>query len=172
MKKNILYILPAIALFASCGGGATIDNAALDAKVAAQVKSTTDQLKTNCDALVATTSQMRADSIMAVKNAKANMPVAVPAPKTSPAAAPAKPTAKVPVKAPVKVVKKVEVKKPETVGNGKPKMGQTTDSKGKAVIGNGKPKMGEVKKVKVKTADGKEKEVESVGNGKPKMGDK
>jgi hypothetical protein len=115
MKKNLLYILPAIALFASCGGGATIDNAALDAKVAAQVKSTTDQLKTNCDALVATTSQMRADSIMAVKNAKANMPVAVPAPKTSPAAAPAKPTAKVPVKAPVKttvkVVKKVEVVK-------------------------------------------------------------
>ena len=72
MKKKLILMIPAMALLASCGGDATVDNTALDAKVNALLDKTKSDLKTNCDAMVIQTAQMRADSLSAVKNAKAN----------------------------------------------------------------------------------------------------
>jgi hypothetical protein len=171
MKKNLLYILPAVALFASCGGGATVDNAALDAKVNALVKNSTEQLKTNCDALVSTTSQMRADSILAVKNAKANMPVAVakPASPVTPAAkAPAavtKTPVKTVVKAPVKVTEETKVKDRFSKD---PKKAKTEEAKVKNRFGNNTdPKAAkkqvaeEAKKVEKRFVEPTEKEIKA-----------
>jgi hypothetical protein len=77
MKKKLILMIPAMALLASCGGDATVDNTALDAKVNALLDKTKSDLKTNCDAMVIQTAQMRADSLSAVKNAKANAEVPV-----------------------------------------------------------------------------------------------
>jgi hypothetical protein len=69
MNKLAIYILPAVALLASCGGAPTVDQAALDAKVNAKIKMSQEQQKTSCDAMVIQTAQMRADSIKTARTA-------------------------------------------------------------------------------------------------------
>ena len=58
------------------------------------------------------------------------------------------------------------VKKPETIGSGKPKLGGNTSS---TTVGQGKPKLGETTPP---GKDGKEADKSTIGQGKPKLGGK
>jgi hypothetical protein len=133
MKKTNLLYATLVTLLASCGGATGPNPTEIEAKVNAKVLSTTEQLKTDCDARVIGAAQMKADSIMASKNAKVavtNTVVAVPVSKTpatpktavttvkTPVKTPVKPIVKTPVKAPVKVVKTpADIKKDKMNGN-------------------------------------------------------
>jgi hypothetical protein len=100
MKKIIFAILPAVALFASCANdGGAPSQAELDAKVKARVDAAIDQAKTDCDARIIQSSQLRADSIIGARNAPKPQPAVVPvekpaAPAKAAAPAPAKPASK------------------------------------------------------------------------------
>ncbi|MEZ5046177.1 MAG: hypothetical protein R2831_04225 [Chitinophagaceae bacterium] len=123
--------------------------AELDAQVEAKVQSVKDQLKADCDARLLQAAQAKADSIAAKTARKA-----APAPVAAPKAVPQKPKATPPPKA------TPAPPKPQTIGNGKPKMG----SQSSTTVGSGKPKMGATKDASGKVDDTK------IGNGKPKMG--
>jgi len=155
--KTIKYIItPALAafIFTACNNEVKgPSQAEIDTQVEAKVKAATDQLKADCDSRIMQAAQMKADSILA--NSAANK-VEVTAPVAQPVA---------PKQVTNTTTPKVTtpVKKTETVGNGKPKMGASSSNSSNEV-GDGKPKMGN-EDAKGKIDDKK------VGNGKPKMGE-
>jgi hypothetical protein len=155
--KNLKYIIvPALAafMFTACKNevkGPT--QAEIDTQVELKVKAATDQLKADCDSRIMQAAQLKADSILA-KTASQQVEVSVPV---------AKPVAPKPITNTTTPKVTTSVKKTETVGNGKPKMGTNSSTSSKEV-GDGKPKMGN-EDAKGKTDDKK------VGNGKPKMGE-
>lgn len=154
--KSIKYIIvPALAafLFTACNNEVKgPSQAEIDTQVEAKVKAATDQLKADCDSRIMQAAQLKADSILAkteTKKVEASVPVAKP---VAPAPKPTTPKVTTP-----------PIKKTETVGNGKPKMGTSSSTSSKEV-GDGKPKMGN-EEAKGKTDDKK------IGSGKPKMGE-
>ena len=155
--KNLKYIIvPALAafMFTACNNevkGPT--QAEIDTQVELKVKAATDQLKADCDSRIMQAAQLKADSILA-KTASQQVEASAPV---------AKPVAPKPVTNTTTPKVTTSVKKTETVGNGKPKMGTNSSTSSKEV-GDGKPKMGN-EDAKGKTDDKK------VGNGKPKMGE-
>ncbi len=112
------------------------DNVLVQEQVTAKVTELTDAATAACDAAVLTEAQAE---VTRLAEEAAKTPGKKPVVKAKP-----KP-----------VVKKEEPKKPETVGNGKPKIGGDKDPN---TVGDGKPKMGGDQKPN------------TVGSGKPKMG--
>lgn len=142
-KQSLLLITGGILAFASCSPDTSGNAEEMQAKVDSIVNARVDQIRLELqeknDEYIMEMAIYRADSIMAIKTGKkvvAKKPKA-PVVETTGSASTTNP---------------VEEKK-ETVGNGKPKMGNNDPN----TIGNGKPKMGN-------------NNSNEVGNGKPKMG--
>lgn len=144
-KQSLLLITGGILAFASCNpdtsGNAEEMQAKVDSIVNARVEQIRMELQEKNDEYIMEMAIYRADSIMAIKTGKK---VVAKKPKT-----PVVETA-----GSTSTTNPVEEKK-ETIGNGKPKMGNSDPN----TIGNGKPKMGN-------------NSSDEVGNGKPKMGNK
>jgi hypothetical protein len=164
--KNYIILFSGLALLASCGGGAPTAPAAdvLEAKVNAKVQQTVDQLKTDCDARVIQTAQMRADSLIAVRGAAAAAKAAVKpveAKSTTVIVKDPKATVKAPVKAPVKPTVKAPAKPLTPAEMKKNKMEGKVVDKVKAATEDKKNKMqGKQTTEQVKTLEAKKDKME------------
>lgn len=146
-NKNILLVGAAIVSLAACKQEAKAPTEAeIDKLVNEKVEKAKQDMQTSCDEMIMAMANAKADSILGVALNKPATRTVVAKPKK------VTPTKKTPV---------VKEKEPETVGNGKPKMG---GSKAAGTVGNGKPKMGAA------SESGSTKK--TIGGGKPKMGGK
>lgn len=137
MKKLSFFLATgALLALASCQPEAdsSMTDAQIDSMVNARVEEIRMQMMAQNDSLINAMAQTRADSIIAAMKGGNS----VVTKKTTTTTTTVKPTPK-----------------PETIGNGKPKIGTPTDPN---TVGNGKPKIGD------KPQEG------TVGNGKPKIG--
>lgn len=144
MKKYaLLLIAGSLVGLASCGNDTnTMTQAQIDSTANAKVDSLEAAMRMQNDSLINAMALMKADSA-----AKADSLAHIAAYNAGKAAG-SKTNTK-------KTTTTTTTKKPETIGNGKPKMGGSQDPN---TIGNGKPKMGG------------SQEPNTIGNGKPKMG--
>jgi len=147
-KQSILLITGGILALASCNPDTSGNEEAMQAKVDSIVNARVEQIRMELEAkndeYIMEMAIYRADSIMAAMSGKKTV-------AKKPAKAPAAGTVSGTVEVADKPVEK------ETVGNGKPKMGGSSDPN---TVGSGKPKMGG------------NTNSDEVGSGKPKMGNK
>ncbi|MBS1643782.1 MAG: hypothetical protein JST36_01980 [Bacteroidetes bacterium] len=145
-KYAILFAAGALVSLSACSDNSnnTPTQAQIDSAANAAAAAREAQMKATNDSLINAMAVMKADSA-----AKADSLAKVAAFEAGKAAANAKHAKS------TKTKTKVVAKKPETVGNGKPKMGGHSDAN---TVGNGKPKMGGAQNPN------------TVGNGKPRMG--
>ncbi len=147
MKKQLLFLTAGTLLaFASCNNETPAASGPsqeqIDSMVNARVEEMRTQLMAENDSLINALAQWKADSmIAAMKGAK---------PAAAKPVAKAKPAPKPVEQAPV------NVQKPATVGNGKPRMDDKSGDPNS--VGNGKPRM-----------DDKKNNDNTIGTGKPKM---
>lgn len=141
-KQSFLLVAGALIALASCQNNATdtgANQAQIDSAVNARVEELRMQMMMQNDSLINAEAQRRADSMIAAMKGQTSTASGRPSTR------PQQPTRNTP--------------KPETIGSGKPKMGDGNNNSN--TVGSGKPKMG----------DGNNNS-NSVGSGKPKMGDK
>jgi hypothetical protein len=81
MKFNKIFLIPALAVLASCGGASGPSASEIDAKVNAKVQANSEQAKAQCDEMIKTAAAMRADSTLSKIKGKipAATVIAVPA---------------------------------------------------------------------------------------------
>lgn len=141
-KQSLLLITGGLLAMASCNtepaGNAEDAQATIDSTVNARVEEIRLELQAQNDSIINEMAIYRADSIIAARTGKA-------------APARPRPTAPASTDRATETSKEVE----ETVGSGKPKIGNKNSDE----VGNGKPKIGD-------------KKDDEVGSGKPKIGNK
>lgn len=141
-KQSLLLITGGLLAMASCNTepAATADNsqAKIDSMVNERVEQIRLELQAKNDSIINEMAIYRADSIIAARTGKKTTARPKPAPSTGVDKPADKP-----------------VKEEQTVGSGKPKIG----NKDEGEVGNGKPKIGN-------------KNEAEVGSGKPKIGNK
>lgn len=138
-KQSLLLITGGLLALASCNTNTAGNDEEMQAKVDSMVNERVEEIRLELqmrnDSLINEMAMYRADSIMAAMSGKKVASRPKPKPKTD-------------------IVTKEEAKQEnQTIGNGKPKMGNNNPNE----IGNGKPKMGNTNQ-------------NEVGSGKPKMG--
>ncbi len=131
MKKQMIFMMAGgLLALASCNNAATTgpSEAQIDSMVNAKLQVKEAELVAKNDSIINAMATMKADSMMMA--AKAGAPTTASATRTTHTPKPAP--------------------KPETIGNGKPKMGDkptntNQNTNNSNTIGNGKPKMGDGK---------------------------